>query len=315
MAFYLSKCHYCSPIGYYDLQDMFCILPRPDDSVGRGFCQPTAFVNMGKKKKKKRKDKKSSRPEFFPLPLKNWAEDKPAPHLHIVPQENTPALSEPAELPEIKIRKKSWGGREFLNLAVGIVVLALMGLMVYQTGKSLKLTRWAIQRNDSIFIYQTTPYLQVQNLRRSNDTVYYSIVNLGLYPAKIKEGRFGYAPLDLNAFGLDKNNPTNYSVLSAAINPDGTLGQSRTRTYSDTTVINAYVIKENPVNRTKVRYDEATVLNYLPKSWEDCFFGQIVYQNEVTRQMRVYFFNVRLPKTPTQNFEFISNENKDIANW
>lgn len=183
---------------------------------------------------------------------------------------------------------------------IGVVVnaLILIGAVV-----AILFNNKSIKSIEKTFDIENMPYLQVGEIKISGDTVFYSISNLGQYPAKIIQGRFGIIMANLHELSTPiKDQPSLYKGPEFEYDPvlKKKVVKIPKEKYVDSSFINIYIVKEYPFKHFQVKLN---LLKEEPK-WHYYFFGEIVYQNEVNGDKRKYIFNVDLPK-----MEFINNQN------
>jgi len=208
-------------------------------------------------------------------------------------QDEQKAADEQTQKTNNKFNRPKWyneNNAAWLAIGVNAVMIIITILLLRSTKRTIEISQKTIDESNKLFAVQNLPYLQIQNLRLSNDTLFYSIANLGQYPAKINQGAFGF-PIATKAMdGLP---------LIDTIVVKGNL----LKPLYDPTIIEAYVVKESPLNGSQRKCFP------LPKNGEimTYFAGRISYTNEGTGQKREYVFNILLP-----TFEFTLNVNRSL---
>jgi hypothetical protein len=159
-----------------------------------------------------------------------------------------------------------------LGAAIGSFILVLLTLW------AIIVSQQALRTTRRIFEQQNMPYLQISDFQISNDTLYFTITNLGQYPAKIT--------------GVDFN-------IGAALTTDssGTIKSIRKTVFKPPPPINKYVTKEYPV-RSYVVGD-----SFDPK-YKSIFKGYVTYNADEIKTNRVYMFEVSI-----SDFQFTENAN------
>jgi hypothetical protein len=196
------------------------------------------------------------------------------------------------------IRPVNWSKQDIISaigVGVSLTSVILMFFAITQTNKSLKIARQAIGYADSSFKIQNKPFLQVSDFKIEGDRLYYTISNLGQYPAKISTARFG-----INFLPFEVENPV-ASIFDNQMKP-----------MYDPTFINTYVVKETSIRRFCEGAESRMYRLQNEEGSRPHFFGEIIYTNEGTNNSRLYFFNIKISGNPTPQFEFISNVNRDI---
>jgi hypothetical protein len=273
---------------------------------------------MGKDKKKKGKKKekikekkkgKKAIPALTAIP--------PAPQVFYQPlNEPVPGPAYSSILPQAALMDEvpqnvfRWNKNSLIAACSIIATLAtiiLMMIAVNQTSKSLSLTRETL-------VSHNTPALQIQDMRVSGDSIFYSIANLGQYPAKILEAKFAYAYINLDHPTVNKENPIKYvALVSEEIEEGDSIIKISSQGLTDSSITNTYLLKEYPVERWQKRNQISKLANNRDAlKNKNCFFGQIIYRDEDRKVNRVYYFNALVPQTEGRSFEFLGNVNKDM---
>ncbi len=250
--------------------------------------------NKGKNKKKP-----SNTPKATVLNRNNEGNDKP-----VSPQYNEGAANKETCQSCKGSKRDKPHAIEWLNMIFTFVTAA---------GAIWAVTVASDTASDSEKFFETAnrPYLQVEMVKDSGAVVFYKLANLGQYPAKIESGKFGIMPLEypIDSTWAFIDNPAQMEVVKMDTGDD-TINPKllRPEPAFDPSIINTYVIKESPLDRSyKSPFPQTggELMGRIKQDWY--FFGDIIYTNEVTGSRRAYRFNIALGKK-----EFVLNKNIDL---
>jgi hypothetical protein len=272
-------------------------------------------------KKEKKKGRKGNGKDIYLLPF-------PAKYGNNEINEQQTASSQQHQATGDKEQKSNkwaignWSKEEIIGafgVLANVVLVALTYSLLTKTERTIEVAEKTIAENNKAFSIQNMPFLQVQDMSLHGDTMYYTLANLGGYPAKIESGKFGMTTLFSDEFFYHafRDNLASAEIIMMEGEPDPMAlidsRPSKTIPLADKAIINNYVTKEYPVRRSQVGYVPKYVLEGKSKDTKSAyFFGEIFYINEVTQDRRSYVFTVKISGFQPTIFEFTNNKNTDL---